>query len=86
MELLQGRYVEALQDLSASIHLEPSNHSAFYYRACLLRTTHPSQALKDFSKSLLLDHSLNNVAAYVHRGVLYTEMKWYVSLLAKVRL
>ncbi len=67
--------MEALQDLSASIHLEPNNHSAFYYRACLLRTTHRQQALKDFSMSLLLNDSVENVAAFVHRGVLYTEMK-----------
>ena len=35
--LLQGNYVQALQDLSAAIHLDPNNAAAYYHRACLLR-------------------------------------------------
>ena len=73
---LQGRYVEALQDVSAAIHLDPNGAPAFYHRACLLRTSQPEQALRDLSVSLLLDDSVANVSAYVHRGVLYTQMKW----------
>ena len=73
---LQGRYVEALQDVSAAIHLDPNGAPAFYHRACLLQTSQPEQALKDLSVSLLLDDSVANVSAYVHRGVLYTQMKW----------
>ena len=77
-----GRYSVALQDVSASIHLEPNNHAAFYLRACLLRTTEPKQALKDFSISLLLNDSVTNIDAFVHRGVLYTQLKWYDEALA----
>ena len=73
---LQGRYVEALQDVSAAIHLDPNGALVFYHRACLLRTSQPEQALRDLSISLLLDDSVANVSAYVHRGVLYTQMKW----------
>ena len=50
---------------------------------CLLATfsSHePKQALRDYSISLLLDDSASNVQAYVHRGVLYTQMKWYVGI------
>ena len=38
----------------------------------------PNQALRDFSTSLLLDDSPSNVQAYIHRGILYTQMKWYL--------
>ncbi len=77
-----GRFTEALQDLSAAIHLEPSQSEAYCHRACLLRDHHPQQALKDFSVSLLLDDSPDNVQAYVHRGVLYTQMKSFDEALA----
>lgn len=77
---LQENFSEALQDISASIHLEPNNHASFYMRACLLRTGDHKQALKDFSISLLLNHSVSNIHAFVHRGVLYTEMKWLVCI------
>jgi hypothetical protein len=39
----------------------------------------PQQALKDFSISLLLNDSVTNIDAFVHRGVLYTQLKWWVS-------
>ncbi len=73
---LQGQYVEALQDLSAAIHLEPNQAQAFFHRAYLLRESQPKQALQDFSVSLLLDDSVTNVQAFVHRGVLYTQLTW----------
>ena len=78
---MQGRYVEALQDVSAAIHLDPNGAQAFYHRACLLRTSQPEQSLQDLSVSLLLDDSVANVSAYIHRGVLYTQMKWSVKLM-----
>lgn len=71
--------MEALRDLSAAIHLDPNGSQAFYHRACLLRNSLPKQALKDFSVSLLLDDSVANVHTFIHRGVLYTQLKWYVS-------
>ena len=67
--------MEALRDLSAAIHLDPNNSSAFYIRACLLRKTHPKQALRDYSISLLLDDSVKNVAAFMHRGMVYSGMR-----------
>ena len=39
--------------------------------------THPKKALKDFSTSLLLNDSRKNIAAYLHRGILYAEMGRY---------
>ena len=71
--------MEALQDVSAAIHLDPNGAQAFYHRACLLQTSQPKQALRDLSVSLLLDDSAANVSAYLHRGILYTLMKWLVS-------
>lgn len=35
----------------------------------------PKQALQDFSVSLLLDSSLENVSSYLHRGILYTDLE-----------
>ena len=35
----------------------------------------------DFSISILLDSSKNNSLAYLHRGVIYTVLKWYIILL-----
>ncbi|XP_065910074.1 uncharacterized protein [Dysidea avara] len=72
-----GNYVQALQDLSAAVHLDPNNAAAYYHRACLIRIRHPHKALQDYSTSLLLDNSVNNVMAYLHRGILYTSMKCY---------
>lgn len=75
-------FSEALQDLSAAIHLDPTQSRAYYHRACLLRAQHPQKALKDFSVSLLLDDSPANVQAYVHRGVLYTQLNNFDEALA----
>lgn len=74
----QGLYIEALQDLSAAIHLEPNGAQAFFHRAYLLRNSQPWMALKDFSVSLLLDDSVTNVNSFIHRGVLYTQLHWSV--------
>ena len=126
---------EAVEDLSAAIHLKPSNAKAFYYRACLLRkyaikihrimhsgtsptfptvthyTTrvifihlivnsmgwnvdsnlmkfkfcslcpnrlHPKKALQDYSVSVLLDDSDENILCYLHRAILYNEIGRYI--------
>ena len=36
---------------------------------------HPRRALQDLSVSLLLDNSEENVKAFLHRGILYTDLK-----------
>ena len=36
---------------------------------------HPRRALQDLSVSLLLDSSEDNVKAFLHRGILYTDLK-----------
>lgn len=72
-----GDYATSLEDLSAVIHLCPNNYEPFFLRGCLIRRTHPKKALKDFSTSLLLNDSRKNIAAYLHRGILYAEMGRY---------
>ncbi len=39
----------------------------------------PVRSLKDFSITLLLSELNSNAAAlaYLHRGVVYTQLKWY---------
>jgi len=70
-----GNFEDSLQDLAAAIHYDPKNAIAFYHRGCLLRTLHPRRALQDLSVSLLLDSSEENVKAFLHRGILYTDLK-----------
>lgn len=54
------QYESALSDLSAAIHLDPSNWRAFYHRACLLRTLAPEKSLQDFSCSLMINETYDN--------------------------
>ncbi|KAK3699161.1 hypothetical protein QZH41_011884 [Actinostola sp. cb2023] len=65
----------SLRDFSAAIHYNPNNAVALYHRACILRKIDPRRALQDLSVSLLLDSSVDNVNAYLHRGILYTDLK-----------
>lgn len=71
------QYESALSDLSAAIHLDPSNWRAFYHRACLLRTLAPEKSLQDFSCSLMINETYDNAMSFLHRGILYTELKRY---------
>ncbi|XP_053330275.1 uncharacterized protein LOC128504265 [Spea bombifrons] len=64
----------AVEDFSAAIHLDPKNWLAFYYRGCLLRKRYPYQALQDFSISVLLNNTFENLKAFLHRGILYTDL------------
>ncbi|XP_069587985.1 uncharacterized protein [Ranitomeya imitator] len=68
------RYSEAAEDFSAVVHLDPRNWLAFYYRGCLLRKCYPKHALQDFSISVLLHDGFENLSAFLHRGVLYTDL------------
>ncbi|XP_073495033.1 tetratricopeptide repeat protein 6 isoform X2 [Phyllobates terribilis] len=69
-----ARYSEAAEDFSAVIHLDPRNWMAFYYRGSLLRKCYPKHALQDFSISVLLHDGFENLSAFLHRGVLYTDL------------
>ncbi|XP_021358969.1 uncharacterized protein LOC110454008, partial [Mizuhopecten yessoensis] len=68
------QWTPAVQDLSAAIHLDPLSWQAFYHRACILRKAHPKRALHDYSVSLLINDTDDNVMSYLHRGILYDTM------------
>ncbi|XP_056011741.1 uncharacterized protein LOC125682590 isoform X3 [Ostrea edulis] len=70
----QNQWNAAVEDLSAAIHLDPKSWQAFFYRACILRKAHPKQALHDYSVSLLINDTDENVMSYLHRGILYNSM------------
>uniref|UniRef100_A0ABM5FAT0 Tetratricopeptide repeat protein 6 isoform X2 n=1 Tax=Pogona vitticeps TaxID=103695 RepID=A0ABM5FAT0_9SAUR len=79
--LKQKQYKNSAEDFSAAIHLNPRNWLAYYYRGCILRKIDPKQALQDFSISVLLDDSYDNLGAFLHRGVLYAEQKqWMLAI------
>uniref|UniRef100_A0A2C9LFL2 Uncharacterized protein n=1 Tax=Biomphalaria glabrata TaxID=6526 RepID=A0A2C9LFL2_BIOGL len=67
-------WVASLQDLSATIHLDPNNWQAFYQRACILRKANPEKALLDLSVSLLLNDTEENIMSYLQRGILYNTL------------
>ncbi|KAM6462023.1 tetratricopeptide repeat protein 6 isoform 2-T2 [Liasis olivaceus] len=74
----QKQYKNAVEDLSAGIHLNPHNWVAFYHRGCILRKIDQKQSLQDLSVSVLLNHKYDNLGAYLHRGILYTELKQWI--------
>ncbi|KAJ8298279.1 hypothetical protein KUTeg_024810, partial [Tegillarca granosa] len=69
-----NQWSPAVEDLSAAIHLDPNSWQALYYRACILRKAHPKHALHDYSVSLLINDTDENVMSYLHRGILYNAM------------
>ena len=44
------------------------------FHAVVVCRLHPKKALQDFSVSLLIDDSDENVLAYLHRGILYNDI------------
>uniref|UniRef100_A0A452IGL2 Uncharacterized protein n=1 Tax=Gopherus agassizii TaxID=38772 RepID=A0A452IGL2_9SAUR len=75
------QYKNAMEDLSAAVHLDPSNWLAFYCRGCILRKIDPKKALQDFSVSVLLNDSFENLSSFIHRGILYTEQcQWSLAI------
>ena len=52
--------------------ITPSSFSSFSPSA------DPGRSLMDFSVSILLDNSKNNSLSYLHRGVMYTKLRWFV--------
>ncbi|XP_021058189.1 tetratricopeptide repeat protein 6 isoform X1 [Mus pahari] len=71
-------YKQATQDFSAAIHLDPSNWLALYYRACLFRKSSPYRALQDYSVSVLINDGYDNLNCFLHRGILYTQLKFWM--------
>ncbi|KAH1170981.1 tetratricopeptide repeat protein 6 isoform X2 [Mauremys mutica] len=75
------QYKNAMEDFSAAVHLDPSNWLAFYSRGCILRKIDPKTALQDFSVSVLLNESFENLSSFIHRGILYTEQcQWSLAI------
>uniref|UniRef100_A0A8C3YDX3 Tetratricopeptide repeat domain 6 n=1 Tax=Catagonus wagneri TaxID=51154 RepID=A0A8C3YDX3_9CETA len=74
-------YKQATQDFSIAIHLDPSNWLALYYRACLFRKSNPLRALQDYSVSALINDGYENLACFLHRGILYADLKlWLLAI------
>ncbi|XP_059135977.1 tetratricopeptide repeat protein 6 isoform X2 [Peromyscus eremicus] len=74
-------YKQATQDFSVAIHLDPNNWLALYYRACLFRKTNPHRALQDYSVSALINDGYDNLNCFLHRGILYAQLKlWMLAI------
>ncbi|KAM5175941.1 tetratricopeptide repeat protein 6 [Callospermophilus lateralis] len=74
-------YKQAIQDFSIAIHLDPNNWLSFYYRACLFRKTNPLKALQDYSISVLLNDGYENFSCFLHRGIVYVNLKlWWLAI------
>ena len=72
-ELMLGSVEDAIADFSLAIHLDASNHRAFYNRACAChRMGNLLAAIRDFTAALQLDP--NHAQAYVNRGIIRHEL------------
>lgn len=71
-------FKQATEDFSAAIHSDPNNWLALYYRACLFRKCSPQRALQDYSVSVLINDGYDNLNCFLHRGILYTELKFWM--------
>ncbi|XP_026142291.1 uncharacterized protein ttc6 isoform X3 [Carassius auratus] len=70
-----GRFEKSVEDFSLAVHLDPSSWLAFYHRGCLLREIMPHMALRDFSTSVLINDSAENLSAFLHRGQVYMTLR-----------
>ncbi|XP_054431974.1 tetratricopeptide repeat protein 6 [Pteronotus mesoamericanus] len=74
-------YKQATQDFSVAIHLDPNNWLALYYRACLLRKSNTFRALQDYSVSALINDGYENLGCFLHRGIIYADLKlWSLAI------
>ncbi|KAM6181649.1 tetratricopeptide repeat protein 6 [Erethizon dorsatum] len=71
-------YKQATQDFSIAIHLDPNNWIALYYRACIFRKSNPLRALQDNSVSALINDGYENLSCFLHRGILYAHLKFWL--------
>ncbi|NXH71531.1 TTC6 protein, partial [Hydrobates tethys] len=77
----QQQYRNAIQDLAAAVHLDPSCWLAFYYRGCILRQIDPKRAVQDFSVSVLINDTQENFCSFLHRGIVYSEQcQWSLAV------
>ncbi|KAI1895618.1 hypothetical protein AGOR_G00108090 [Albula goreensis] len=67
-----GKRQEALEDFALALRLDPNNWQAFYHRGCLLQRNEPRLALRDL---ILINDSIENLSSFLHRGLIYTELK-----------
>uniref|UniRef100_W5JYA2 Tetratricopeptide repeat domain 6 n=1 Tax=Astyanax mexicanus TaxID=7994 RepID=W5JYA2_ASTMX len=77
-----GLFKEAIEDFCLAVHLDPRDWLAFYHRGCLLRRILPDVALRDLSVSVLINGSSENLAAFLYRGLLYTEQQQWQKAMA----
>ncbi|KAM5243495.1 tetratricopeptide repeat protein 6 [Hipposideros larvatus] len=72
---------QATEDFSVAIHLDPNNWVALYYRACIFRKSNPLRALQDYSVSALINDGYENFSCFLHRGILYADLKlWSLAI------
>eukprot|EP01135_Chromosphaera_perkinsii_P011859 Nk52_evm2s2514 gene=Nk52_evmTU2s2514 len=68
-------FKRAVEDMTYAIHLNPNCSKAFFYRGGFLRLLDKKKSVRDLSVSLLLDDSEENARAYLHRGVVYSQLR-----------
>ncbi|NXI46447.1 TTC6 protein, partial [Galbula dea] len=78
---MQQQYRKAIEDLAAAVHLDPSCWLAFYYRGCILQQIDPKRAVQDFSVSVLINDTKENLYSFLHRGIVYSEQcQWSLAI------
>ncbi|KAL2099075.1 hypothetical protein ACEWY4_005555 [Coilia grayii] len=77
-----GHFHSAVEDFSLAVHLNPHDWLAFYHRGCLLRKREPEVALRDLSTSVLINDSKDNFSAFLHRGLIYCDLKQWKQAVA----
>ena len=70
-----GLFFPSFLPFSLSLSILSSYH---YSLLSLSPSADPGRSLMDFSVSILLDSSKNNSLSYLHRGVMYTKLRWFV--------
>ncbi|NXG30819.1 TTC6 protein, partial [Dromaius novaehollandiae] len=77
----QQQYRNAIEDLTAALHLDPFCWLAFFYRGCILRHIDPKRAVQDFSVSVLINDTQENFCSFLHRGIIYSEQcQWSLAI------
>ena len=74
-----SQYHDAMRCYCQAIHLDPDNSLMYFRRGCLLRRLNPARAIMDFSLSLLLDDTYENIGAMLHRGLAYIQNKEFAA-------